>query len=412
MNVSGKRVLLFVSAAVLGGAALLTAFPAQKTYAAGITERSLTLKTGPAPNFDGGSLPGGTVNHEFEFTLPTSTGIGSLRFLYCTTATGNDGNPLNGCTPPPGMNAAGATLGAASGGQTYDSIGTGGLASTANSVYVTKTLASNPTTDPIIVQLDSVVNPIIDSNPANGSITFFVRIFAYASTNGTGTATHTGTVTASTANKIQLTGIMPESLVFCAGGTIDVNASDIPQCSTATSGSVQFNQLFSPESTSWATSQMAASTNATTGYVITASGPTLTSGSNTIPAIGATASASNHGTGQFGMNLKSNTADSTIGSASNNPITYYTDPEGNTGGDVFPIANGSNYRGQAKANFDTAGTYAFNPAASNIVAASDYTVGGPTDSQRFTATYIVNVSGSQPAGTYVSTITYICTPTF
>jgi len=37
---------------------------------------------------------------------------------------------------------------------------------------------------------------------------------------------------------------------------------------------------------------------------------------------------------------------------------------------------------------------------------------GPTDAQIFTVTYIVNVTGSQPAGTYTATFTYICTPTF
>lgn len=173
-----------------------------------------------------------------------------------------------------------------------------------------------------------------------------------------------------------------------------------------------FNQLFSPQSTSWATSQMAASTNADQGYVITTSGPTLTSGSNTIPAIGATAAASSPGSGQFGMNVVDDSTDPTIGSSSTNPITYYTDPAGHTGGDIFPAANGTNYRGQAKANFDTAASFAFNASGTNVVAASDHTSAGPTDSQRFTSTYIVNVSGSQPAGTYVTTLTYICTPTF
>jgi hypothetical protein len=205
---------------------------------------------------------------------------------------------------------------------------------------------------------------------------------------------------------------MPESLIFCTGATIDVSATNLPQCATATSGAVSFNQLFSPQSTTWATSQMAASTNATTGYVVVVNGATLTSGSNTIAPIGGTAAASSTGAGQFGMNFVDDSADTTIGTASTNPITYYTDPASHGGGDVYPAPNGTNYRGQAKPNFDTASSYAFAAGSGNTVAASDNGSAGPTDGQRFTATYIVNVPGSQPAGTYTTTLTYICTPTF
>ena len=53
----------------------------------------------------------------------------------------------------------------------------------------------------------------------------------------------------------------------------------------------------------------------------------------------------------------------------------------------------------------------------DVVANSGYTAGGPgspvaSDSQIYTASYIVNVPGSQAAGTYTTTLTYICTPTF
>lgn len=66
-----------------------------------ITNRKLTLL---ANGTTGGSLAGGTVNHEFSFTLPTSASVGSIRFLYCTTASGS-------CTTPAGLSTSGATLG-------------------------------------------------------------------------------------------------------------------------------------------------------------------------------------------------------------------------------------------------------------------------------------------------------------
>jgi hypothetical protein len=75
--------------------------------------------------------------------------------------------------------------------------------------------------------------------------------------------------------------------------------------------------------------------------------------------------------------------------------------------------------GKATTNFRTGGDastalYAFDAGGPNTVAQSDNGTGtgAPTDSQIFTSTYMVNVSGSQPAGSYTTTLTYICTPTF
>jgi hypothetical protein len=79
------------------------------------------------------------------------------------------------------------------------------------------------------------------------------------------------------------------------------------------------------------------------------------------------------------------------------------------GSDIDEASNGTNLNGEALTNFNTASSFAFNAGAPNTVADSN---AGATDSQIYTASYIVNVPGSQPAGTYVSTLTYICTPTF
>src|SRR3989344_3494113 len=53
---------------------------------------------------------------------------------------------------------------------------------------------------------------------------------------------------------------------------------------------------------------MTAATNASKGFAIAVSGSTLTSGGNTITAIGATAAASSPGTKQFGLNLAANSS--------------------------------------------------------------------------------------------------------
>jgi hypothetical protein len=101
------------------------------------------------------------------------------------------------------------------------------------------------------------------------------------------------------------------------------------------------------------------------------------------------------GTGQFGMNLKANTV-----ATSTTPV----------GIEVAPAANGTNYKGQSAAGYNTVDTFKF--VSGDSVANSANGGAGPTDSQIFTASYIVNVTGSQPSGTYTSTLTYICTATF
>jgi hypothetical protein len=186
---------------------------------------------------------------------------------------------------------------------------------------------------------------------------------------------------------------MPESLVFCTGATVTTTAS-VPDCATATSGNISFNQLFSPTDTATATSQMAASTNAGFGYNITVAGPTLTSGANTVTAMSA-AAAGVRGLSQFGLNLKANT-------------TTTSTPA--VGTEVAAASNGTNYKGQAAAGYNTADTFKF--VSGDSVANSSFGGAGGSDAQIFTASYMVNVPGSQPAGTYTTTLTYICTPTF
>lgn len=405
----------------LGAFVLVAGIAAQvllsgRIYALQITNRTLTLQTGTTPSdvngdgiSDGGSMPGGTANDLFTFTVPSATSVNTLTFTYCTTAAAVPGGIQ--CDIPTGMDASNAALG--------NDSGTGWTitAKTQNTVTVSGTatsLAGSKT-----FRIDNVKNPTATNT------TFFVRIATVDSTGPT--TVDTGTVAASTATPIILQGTMPESLVFCTGHTVNINASGVPDCTTATGGTVSFNQLFDPNTTSWAYSQMAASTNATFGYAITVNGPTMTSGSNTINPIGATADISRPGTRQFGLNLIDDFApvaptvtDPTIGNGSPDPITYFNGDGAGTGAALHPVSDGSNYNGIAATGFDGTGnaghipTYSFAAGSNNTVATSNFsgTGAGPSDTQRYTATYIVNVSGNLPAGSYATTLTYICTPTF
>lgn len=341
-------------------------------HAAQITTRSLTLQGGAT---DGGSKAGGVVNHIFTFTLPTAGNVGSIKFQYCTTASGT-------CTLPTGLLTTAATLGTTTGatGFTINN-------ATNGSPYITRTAAAVTAGTAVTVPLNSV------TNPTTANQTFYVRIFSYASTDTTGASTDAGNVTAATANPIVLTGTMPESLVFCTGATIGLTTG-VPDCATATAGTISFNQLFSATDTATATSQMAASTNAGSGYNVTVHGATLTSGSNTIPAM-ATVGAGVRGTGQFGLNLKANTV------ATSTPAV---------GTEVGPLSNGTVYKGQALPGYDTVDNFKF--VSGDSVANSANGGAGGSNAQIFTASYIANVPGNQPAGSYTTTLTYICTATY
>lgn len=369
---------------LLLAASITSVYRAPSAAAAQITNRSLELLSGAT---DGGSMPGGVVNHKFTFNIAGAQTIGSIKFEYCTIAV------VEACVAPTGMTAPNGTTNATLGSETGSAVtGFAMGTKTANSFVLTRTAASVAAGALVVLQANNI------KNPTTANYTFFVRISTYSTTDASGTATDTGTVAASTANPIQLSGTMPESLIFCTGATINA-PSGIPDCSTATAGNIQFNQLFSPTDTATASSQMAASTNATFGYAITVNGPLLSSGSNTIPAMAPnladTPVVPTRGTSQFGMNLRANTtAISTVA----------------VGADVSAAPNGTDLRGQPAANYNVADSFKY--VSGDTVARSDNGGAGPTNAQLFTASYIVNVAGNQLAGTYTTTLTYVCTPTF
>ena len=248
MRVSSKRVGSAITIVLVMGATILSTYPAQNAFAAQITNRSLTLQAGTTA---GGSQPSGVVKHLFSMTLPTAGAISSIQFLYCTTADGT-------CTKPTGLSTTAATLGAQTG-ISFTSINnaTNGAPYLTVGTPITISIGTN---NVVSFQLATITNPDgTDCAGTSGNCTFYARISTFASANATGTPIDTGVVAASVAQQIVLTGIMPESLIFCAGGTITTTAS-IPDCTTTTSGSVNFTTDFSPAATAVASSQMAAST--------------------------------------------------------------------------------------------------------------------------------------------------------
>jgi len=340
---------LFVFALLLS---LLQYMTLSTVDAAQITSRKLTLSS---------SAGGGTgVTYTFNFTVPSSTVLQSLQAQICTTASGACSTPSGFVNSSSTLPSQPTNLGDASGW----TVSTG----TAGSLRLSKSGNVAAPTGSQTVVFGNVTNPTAQNT------TFYARITTYSDAAWT-TAVDTGTVAASTAQQITLSGTMDESLVFCTGTSITGT-----NCGTVAGSSVSFG-TFSSTAASTGTSVMAASTNGATGYAITVNGTTLTSGGNTISAL-ATQTASSTGTEQFGLNLRDN-ATPNVGA----------DPSGSGGGSY-------------SANYGTADQFRF--VTGDTVASS----GGATNANAFTVSYLVNVGGATEAGTYTATMTYIATATF
>jgi len=307
------------------------------------------------------------TTHNLGFTLDSnSSPLGSIEFQFCS----ND--PLVGtpCTPPAGFSVSSAALSSESG-NTGFSISP--LTSTNDLILTSGSVINSPNLSPNIYELSNVVNP---SNVG----TFYIRIYTYSSLDATGTPTEDGGVALSTALGVGIDSYVPPFLEFCAGVVIFNN-----DCSTIDSYIVNMGD-FTTNQTSVATSQFAASTNASSGYSISFTGNTLTSGNNTIAALSAL-SPSIVGQNQFGFNLIANN----IPSVGSDPV-----------GQIDPLVPTP----VISSDYDTINRYEFNDNVSLV------SVDKPSLPVTYTASYITNIAQNQPVGVYTTTLTFICLANF
>jgi hypothetical protein len=315
--------------------------------AAELNDRSLAISN---------SAVSGISIYNFTFTLPDTTNIGSIGFLFCT-------EPLavENCITPSNIDVSHATL--------ISQSGETGFAITeqdTNMILISRTPAGTNAE-----QVQYIFSNI--TNPSYPPQTYFVRISTYTSDDGTGSNTDFGAVATSTATGVYINTQVPPILDFCVGLVITGN------CSTAIGYFIQFGD-FSTLRTASATSMMEAGTNAKSGIIITVNGTTMTSGNYVINNL-TLQTPSIIGTSQFGLNLRANT----------NPIVG-SDP---IAGSTIP-----------NAAYDVPNQYQFN--SGDVVAYAP----GPTNLTKLTVSYIVNISTSQTVGIYDSTLTYICTASF
>lgn len=308
----------------------------------------------------GSSRIGAVTTHTIGFDYTDfGTPIGSLLLQFC------DNSPLIyvACSPPSGMDMSSATLGAQTG-ETGFVVAPG---ATANTMILTRP-AAVPTTGPSSYELADVINPNV-----NG--TFYLRIQTFTAVDASGANVQEGAMALSTAEGVSVSLEVPPYLTLCVA--VVITALD---CSTATSFFIDIGELSSTQARA-ASSQILSATNAPFGYSIFMTGTTLTSGNNTINAL-STQAASNPGTSQFGINLRANS----------NPTS------------------GAEPAGPGTASFT--GNYGVPNLFRFVSGDTIVTTPESNDLKKFTVTYMVNVSKTQPAGVYASTFNYICLANF
>jgi hypothetical protein len=306
----------------------------------------------------GNSNPSAVTTHRFQFSIPSTASVGSMEFEYCSNT------PFVGlpCTAPSGLSVSAATINSQSG-VTGFSVHAN---TTVNRLVINRTAS-------IVGPVSAVITFGNITNPSTVPQTVFVRVATYASTDGTGSRTDEAAVVFSTATTIGVGGYVPPYLTFCVGITVS------PDCSSTVGNKVNFGELSSSQ-TKAATSQMAVATNDVSGYVLSYSGTTMTSGINTITGL-VVPTASVTGTSQYGMNLRLNSnpgigADP-AGPGTGNPTTNFNTPN------LFSQTNGT-------------------------IAVSTLS----TEYNLFTVSYMVNVPAGQTPGVYSTTATYTATVNF
>jgi hypothetical protein len=325
-----------------------------KTYpasAAIMFNRSVTISS---------ALPSAVTTEAFEFDIPSSAVLGSIVLQYCA----NSPSFYAACVAPTGLDVSAASL-------TSQSGNTGFSIDTADTT-ASKLVLSRPAIPGIITHNSFNFSNII--NPSATSPSTFVRISSYSSTDGSGAYKDNGAVAFAIQNIFVVGAFVPPFLQLCVGITV------APDCSAISGDSIDLGILSSQHANA-GQSQFATATNDPNGYTIFALGNTMTSGNNTIQALG-TPTPSFPGTPQFGINLRANLLP---------PIGQ--DPIGL--GTAVPAAN-----------YNIPNRFTFIPGDS--LTSSPLT----TNYNRMTVSYLVNVPAGQPPGVYATTITYVATVQF
>jgi hypothetical protein len=307
----------------------------------------------------GDNQPSSVTSYIVSTDLSSAQTVGSIKLEFCS----NSPLPNEPCTVPTGMDVSAAALSAQTG-ETGFTIGPG---TDAHTLVLTRAPALTTATT-VSYTFDNATNP-------SGPGTYFARLQTFPTSDASGPDNNFGGLAFDISSPLQVSATVPPYLLFCGGVTI--TGFD---CDTVSGNYINFGN-FVTSTAKAATTELVTATNAASGFNITVNGPTLTSGNNIIPAL-AGLDVSRPGVSQFGLNLVANTTPA-VGA----------NPQGTGLATVTP----------GYANPDL---YKYIPG-DTIATRND-----SDEYKKFTVSYIVNISASQPVGVYVTTLSYICLANF
>lgn len=347
--------------------------------------------------FMGSSAASATdVTYSVSFVTATTSNIQGLVIDFCSDF------PIIGatCTAPTGFdtNEAGPLALANQVGVTDWALN---AATTANKVVLNRPSATSINSG-VTISLDLGSSGGTDgiTNPSAANTTFYARILTYSTTAGAtgytstvpGTYVDAGGVAISTAAQLVITSKVQERLTFC----VYTDAA----CNTPTTETGAFSLgdsngvLDSANAYTNITPKFDISTNALGGVDVVLKGNTLTSGGNSITAIGGTNATSSAGSEQFGMCLWQSS-----GSGITRVAPYDDDGTANCASVTTGI-----YSGSAQFGFDATATAL---PAGDLIAQK---AAGATS--QVTMAFLGNISSITEAGIYTTTLTLIATGTY
>ncbi len=364
-----QRTMHIAMSGVLLVAALSVIHPGTANAYAPLSNRSILLS----------STANGATNVAYQvgFTLATNNQtIGSVVVEVC----GNSPILGDSCTVPTGFNSNYATLSlnSVTGNITGLSIDT--TNSTSNRIVLKRTAGTVANSAVTFTLGNGTTNGL--TNPANNNLTFYARIMTFTNTTGndggneTANATDAGGIAMSTANQLNVTAKVQETLTFCvytgincaAGGTAVTlgDANGVLASTTTTYSSTAFYDVAS---------------NAFSGVSVRIKGDTLKSGSFSIDPQGSTCTndSTTSSVEQFGIRM------SALGAGQTATAPYDCVP----GKHSFDITNVNTVYGQEIGR-----------------------TSGATDVSASTIELAAKSAGTTEAGVYTTTLTLIATATY
>lgn len=356
LHSSRRRLIALALVACLCIAAGITFFMV-RADAVRFAERGLYINSSEA---------GVATWYELSLDYTTTATVGSVRMEFCD-------NPIPSlpCTAPDGLDLSGATLGAQSGPEPFDTIDIAG-----NIIVMHRAPSEAGPGGVSTYRLDNVVNPTTEGE------NFYIRLTSHADENALDPLIDYGSVANAIVQGTDIYTQVPPILIFCVAKTVSIDCVDTDE------NLVDFGNLNPGEETYATTSEMAARTNGRYGYNIYLMGTSFTSGVREVPPL-TVPTESFVGVGQFGMNMTTNT----------NP-GLGADPVGPAPIAPAPATITSNIT--LHSDYMIPDHFTFRNG--DLLASSTYV----TAPKHFTSTYVLNIPADQAPGHYSTTLTYVC----